>query len=103
MNFTKNINHSSATPCDGASFSMYITCDMFALPCSFDNQQKKYAVSLNEFTVEQAWRSEQFENFRNWHKYGCKNCKNQNDCRSGCPIVPEINLCQREEKEYYEK
>jgi radical SAM protein with 4Fe4S-binding SPASM domain len=102
INFSKNINKDSATPCDGGSFSMYITPDMVAIPCSFDNQKRKYGVDLNTHTIQDAWNSKEFEGFRNWHRFGCKNCDRQNDCRSGCPIVPEINLCNREEKQYYE-
>ena len=35
---------------------MYITSDMKALPCSFDNQAQKYAVQLSdEVTIEDAW------------------------------------------------
>jgi len=102
INYSKNINLNSATPCDGGSFSMYITSDNFALPCSFDNQKMKYAVDLNKYTIQEAWDSEQFEKFRNYHRYSCKSCKNQNDCKGGCPLVNEINLCERNEREYYE-
>ena len=101
-NFSKNININSTTPCDGACFSAYVTPDMFMLPCSFDTTTRKYAVDLNKYTIEEAWNSEQFEAFRNYHRYSCLGCKNQNDCRGGCPLTQEINLCTRKEKIFYE-
>lgn len=101
-NFSKNININSTTPCDGGSFSGYITPDFDMLPCSFDTVTRKYAVSLNEYTIHEAWNSKKFEAFRNYHRNSCIGCKNQNDCRGGCPISQEVNLCQREEKDLYE-
>ena len=103
INFSKKINLDATTPCDGGSFSAYVTPDNFMLPCSFDTMDRRYAVSLDENTIEEVWNSEQFESFRNFHRYGCGGCKNQNECRSGCPIRPEINLCKREEKVYESK
>jgi len=100
INFTKNIDLQSTIPCDGASFSAYITPDMFMLPCSFDNQKMEYATDLNKLTIEEAWESESFERFRLYHKDSCPSCKQQNDCRGGCPIAREINLCQRSELSY---
>jgi radical SAM protein with 4Fe4S-binding SPASM domain len=97
-NFSKKIDKICTTPCDGGSFSGYITPDFQMLPCSFDTVTRKYAVDLNEFTIEQAWNSNKFEKFRNYHRYSCKNCDNQNECRGGCPLTQEINLCVKKEK-----
>ena len=99
-NFSKNINPISTTPCDGGSFSGYITPDMFMLPCSFDSTTRNYAVDLKTNTVVQAWNSEQFERFRNYHRNSCSNCPVKPNCNGGCPIAKEINnLCTRPEKE----
>jgi radical SAM protein with 4Fe4S-binding SPASM domain len=98
-NFSKNINPISTTPCDGGSFSGYITPDMFMLPCSFDSTTRIYAVDLMIDTIEQAWKSHQFEHFRNFHRNSCPTCPVQNNCRGGCPITDEINkLCTKEER-----
>ncbi|HET7733347.1 MAG TPA: SPASM domain-containing protein [Paludibacter sp.] len=102
MNLSSKIDKNSTTSCDGASFSAYITPDMNMIPCSFDNQKLQYAVSLNEFTIEQAWNSQQFEQFRNYHRNSCPTCPDQNDCKGGCPITQEINICNRKEKCYHE-
>jgi len=102
INFSKKINPVSTSPCDGGSFSAYITSDNFMLPCSFDNVTRNYAFDLNGHTIMEGWKSKQFDKFRNYHLYSCPNCAFQNDCRGGCPIVGEINLCNKEEREYYE-
>jgi radical SAM protein with 4Fe4S-binding SPASM domain len=98
MNFCSNISRESATACDGASYSAYITPNMKMLPCSFDNQDLNYAVDLNQYTLQEAWNSEQFERFRNYHRNSCNGCVDKQHCYNGCPIRPEINLCQRKER-----
>ena len=103
VNFSKDINMDSATPCDGASFSGYVTPDFKMLPCSFDTVTLKYAVDLNKNTIQEAWDSDKFESFRDYHRKSCTGCTNQNDCRGGCPLTQEINkLCNRKEKDIYE-
>jgi len=103
INFSTKINPISTSPCDGASFSAYITSDNYLLPCSFDNVTRRYAYDLSESTIEEGWRSEIFETFRNYHRFSCPSCAHQNDCRGGCPIVTQINLCNKDEREYYAK
>ena len=99
LSFSKNIDHTSIDACEGGLFSAYITSDMKMLPCSFDNQQLRWSVDLKDKTIEEAWNSNLFEDFRNIHKAGCgSKCKTCNlkttSCRP-CPIVPEINLCNK--------
>lgn len=99
LSFSQNIDPISIDACEGALFSAYISSDMKMIPCSFDNQDLKWAVDLRKYTLEEAWNSEQFNNFRNIHKTGCKSqCNNCNlktvSCRP-CPIVPQINLCNK--------
>jgi radical SAM protein with 4Fe4S-binding SPASM domain len=101
-NFSKKINPICMTPCDGGSFSAYITPDMVMLPCSFDSLTRKYGVSLRENTMVEVWNSPQFETFRNYHRNSCSGCPVQNDCRGGCPLAKEINLCDKKEKDFYE-
>lgn len=101
-NFSTKINKICTTPCDGSSFSAYCTPDNYLLPCSFDTVTRKYAVDLNKYTIEEAWNSDKFEAFRNYHRYSCKDCTEQNECRGGCALTQDINLCQRKEKSIYE-
>jgi radical SAM protein with 4Fe4S-binding SPASM domain len=102
INFSKKINPVSTSPCDGGSFSAYITSDNYMLPCSFDNVTRNYAFDLNGHTIKEGWKSESFNKFRNYHHNSCPSCAFQNDCRGGCCLVSEINLCNKEEREYYE-
>lgn len=102
INFTHNINQDSFDTCEGGRWSAYITADMKMLPCSFDNQDMRWAVDLKTHTIQEAWDSEQFEDFRNHFKNSCGNCDRRYECRGGCPIRSQIVLCNREEKNLYE-
>lgn len=98
LNFTKNINPDSIDSCEGGRYSMYITSDMKALPCSFDNQDMKWAYDLAGSTIENAWNSEQFNDFRSHFTNSCHNCKNRLSCYGGCPIRREIVICNNTNK-----
>jgi len=80
--------------CEGARFSAYISADLLMTPCSFD-QNMKYAVSLRETSIEEAWNSQSFQNFRNRLHNRCKKCPDQINCMGGCPLMPEIVLCNQ--------
>ena len=102
LNLTTNINKDSFDTCEGGRWSAYITSDMKMLPCSFDNQEMKWAYDISNDTIQNAWDSEQFENFRNYFRNSCSNCSNRNDCMGGCPIRRQIVLCDKKEKDLYE-
>ena len=97
-NFTRSIDERSIDTCEGGRWSMYITSDMKALPCSFDNQEMRWSYDISNDTIQNAWNSEQFENFRNHFRTSCSSCKNRGNCMGGCPIRREIVLCERTEK-----
>ena len=97
VNNCKNIIPEALDPCEGGRFSCYISPDMYLLPCSFD-QKHKYAVSLKEHTIEEAWNSEQFDKFRSYLQNRCPNCKIRDNCMGGCPLMPEVVLCNRSDK-----
>ena len=73
---------------------MYIDADMIAYPCSFDNIDGKYAYSLKNNTIQEAWDSEQFDSFRNKMFNSCPNCPKQKKCLGGCPLTPSVVLCK---------
>lgn len=102
INYTQNINQDSFDTCEAGRWSMYITSDMKALPCSFDNQDLKYAYDISNDTIQNAWNSVQFENFRDHFKNSCGSCDKQSECRGGCPLRRQIILCNRKEKDLYE-
>lgn len=79
--------------CEGGRWSAYITPDMKLLPCSFDNQGQKWAVDLTKYPIAEAWESDTFNDFRNHFVQSCPDCKHRTSCMGGCPIVPEIVLC----------
>lgn len=89
-----NISIDSLDTCEGARWSAYITADMKMLPCSFDNQEQRWAIDLRTHTVEEAWNSEEFEVFRNYFRYSCPECSERDLCMGGCPIRPEVTLCE---------
>lgn len=99
INFTHKINADSFDTCEGGRWSMYITSDMKALPCSFDNQELRWAYDISDRTIQQAWDSVQFEEFRDHFRDSCPDCSRRNECRGGCPIRRHIVLCDRKEKE----
>lgn len=102
VNLTSNLNKDSFDTCEAGRWSMYITADMKALPCSFDNQDLKWSYDISNDTIQNAWDSQQFENFRNYFKMSCNNCRDKLSCLGGCPIKRQIVLCERKEKILFE-
>jgi len=101
VNFCQNVIPEAIDPCEGGRFSCYIGPDMVMLPCSFD-QEQRYGVSLREHSIEQAWNSERFNAFRDILRKGCEGCSKRENCMGGCPLLPEILLCD-EISEYKEQ
>jgi radical SAM protein with 4Fe4S-binding SPASM domain len=99
LNFTKNISLNSIDTCEAGRFSMYITADMKALPCSFDNQDEKWAYDISNDTIQNAWDSIIFDDFRSHFHNSCKSCTKRNNCYGGCPICNDIVLCNNSNKE----
>ena len=87
----------SLDTCEGARWSAYISADMKMMPCSFDNQEQKWAVDLRTHTIQEVWNSAEFEAFREHLRKICPNCDKRGTCMGGCPIRPEIVLCNRRE------
>lgn len=92
INNMKRVDYNSIDTCEGSRFSMYISPNMVALPCSFD-QDYKYAYDIKNNTIANAWESKEFNNFRNILKNSCYSCKRKNYCYGGCPLIKEIVLC----------
>lgn len=95
-----NINFDSVDTCEGSKFSCYISSDMIMTPCSFD-QQRHWGVDLKKNTIQEAWDSEQFNHFRLSLQKSCPGCSKKDACLGGCPIVPEIVLCNKPEKRQF--
>lgn len=101
LNYTDSISQDSIDTCEGGRWSMYITSDMKALPCSFDNQDMRWAYDISSDTIQHAWDSPQFDDFRRHFQMACPNCEKRNACMGGCPIRPQIVLCESEDKALY--
>ena len=80
--------------CDAGRFSIYVSEDMKAYPCSFMAQNYK-GVSLRETTIKKVWiESLLFQNIRNIKiREECAKCAFLGRCKGGCPIFSEINVC----------
>lgn len=100
VNFADNINLDSLDFCEGARYSGYIDANMNMMPCSFANQNSDWFVDLREHTIQEAWDSEIFEKFRYSLRNSCSGCKNRQNCAGGCPLVNQITLCNRKEREF---
>lgn len=94
INHLGTIDVDSLDTCEGARWSAYVTSDMKMLPCSFDNQEQRWAVDLRTHTIKQAWESSEFENFRDHFRNACPSCEKREQCMGGCPVRPEIVLCE---------
>lgn len=92
INFCNRINPQCLDTCEGGRFSCYIGADMTMVPCSFD-QKRKYQVSLRNMDITEAWNSEKFEQFRNHMRGACPECDKKELCMGGCPLMPEVVLC----------
>ncbi len=92
-----DINFDSVDTCEGARYSAYISSDMIMVSCSFD-QSHTYGRNLQKFSIQEVWDSYQFECFRDHMRNSCPSCSQQKLCSGGCPLVPEIVLCNRKER-----
>jgi radical SAM protein with 4Fe4S-binding SPASM domain len=97
IQYNLSIDHCFVDTCEGARFSCYITPDLKLLPCSFD-QTHHWDYDLNEGSILKGWNSAQFEDFRNRLRQSCPDCAERIECMGGCPIEPEIVLCNRAER-----
>lgn len=93
-----NIANITLDTCEGGRYSCYISSEMVMSPCSFDREEK-YGVSLRGTTIREAWESPQFDAFRDSLRISCRECPDRGICMGGCPIVPEVVLCSRKEKD----
>jgi radical SAM protein with 4Fe4S-binding SPASM domain len=97
LNTTTRIDPACIEACEAGRFSAYITPDYHLVPCSFE-KDPRYAVDLRTTTLAQAFDSAPFDAFRHRLDGHCAGCSAYAQCRSGCPIVPAITLCHRQNR-----
>lgn len=100
VNFTSKIDLDSIDYCESSRYSAYIDANLNMMPCSFANQDSSWFVSLRDHTIQEAWESEVFERFRYSLKNSCSGCDKRLLCGGGCPIVNEITLCNKSERNF---
>ena len=81
--------------CDAGRFSMFVSEDMRAYPCSFMVEAGYEGTSMVDKSLIEIWKEHQsFRKIRTDHQNGsCSTCQMPDLCLSGCPLFPEINLC----------
>lgn len=92
-NYEKQLSFESIDACEAARFSMYIDSELYAYPCSFDNQVGEYKYNLKAHTIQEAWDSEIFKKFCDIDKEHCAKCNKKAICNGGCHLDLGIDLC----------
>ncbi|MCK9591229.1 MAG: radical SAM protein [Methanoregula sp.] len=80
--------------CDAGRFSMFISEDMKAYPCSFMIHENR-GYDLKKHRIIDVWKKgKEFKNIRErkWNNK-CNNCSKKQICLGGCPNWNSINLC----------
>lgn len=98
LTYSHSISLNSLDFCEAARFSMYIDCELNAYPCSFDSTAKQYCVSLDNYSILNAWNSDVFNKFRNDQEHKCQQCEKHNYCLGGCALYKSIDICNKYEK-----
>jgi len=98
VTMAKNIDYISTDYCEGARFSCYIDAQMRMTPCSFA-QDDHWAVDLRTVSIADAWKKEPFVTFRTFLRNACPACADRSFCGGGCPVVNQVTLCNRKEKQ----
>lgn len=97
VNFAPETDFTFMDFCEGGRFSMYISADGKAYPCSFANQ-KPVGIDISEgqATIQEAWQ--QMNEFRERLQNACPGCADRKNCGGGCPLLGSITLCGRKER-----
>ena len=80
--------------CEAARFTMFVSEQLQMYPCSF-METLHPGIRLTETTMLDAWKhGESFRaTRRTLRNPRCGGCHMQPVCHGGCPVFPEINLC----------
>ena len=94
VNFAPELDFRFMDFCEGGRFSMYISAEEKAYPCSFANQ-KPVGIDISEtgVTIAEAWQ--QFGEFRARLQNSCPTCADRENCGGGCPLLSSVILCNR--------
>lgn len=73
-------------PCEGGRFSCYISPDLTLYPCKHFKDER-YSVSLRDHTLQEAWNSEPFQEFRDVIRNHCTGKGKVDNCTCSCPLL----------------
>jgi radical SAM protein with 4Fe4S-binding SPASM domain len=81
--------------CEAARFSMFVSEDSLAFPCSFMTTGFR-GVLVKQGNLQQIWqRSALFTRIREkLLSPDCRGCSHLDVCMGGCPVFRDINVCE---------
>ncbi len=81
--------------CDAGRFSMFISEDMKAYPCSFQKALHSGDNVTSKEDIHRVWmESPNFKSFRDYFSSDrCSGCPSQSQCKNGCPLFEDIVVC----------
>lgn len=88
-------NPKTLEACDAARFSMFISEDMKAYPCSFQKEMSiGDEIPKNGDFIDIWQNSTNFRSFRDYFSSNrCGSCVSKNVCLNGCPLFDNIVVC----------
>lgn len=83
--------------CDAGRFSLFVSEKMEVYPCSFMVEAGYRGIPLKNTSLHEIWTNHsEFQSIRRKHaKKGCEDCTTPEQCLSGCPLFPRMNLCKK--------
>jgi len=92
-------NRELVETCESARFSMFLTTDLRAAPCSFMQHQGELPSILSSSILDVWQHNELFTTHRDLllhhHPVKCMGCSDLKHCLGGCTYLPQIVDCQR--------
>lgn len=91
-----SVSPTSYDACEAARFSMFISEDMRAYPCSFMAADHA-GQPLNSGNMAEVWcDGKLFQHVRNRLQAStCSGCEHTHVCLGGCPVFPKLAVCSR--------
>ena len=85
--------------CDAGRFSLFVSEQMEVFPCSYMVEAGYKGVSLRNTRLMDIWSSSTlFSDIRSKHVADrCGECSYTATCLSGCPLFPQVSLCDRKQ------
>ncbi|OFW31120.1 MAG: hypothetical protein A3H97_02440 [Acidobacteria bacterium RIFCSPLOWO2_02_FULL_65_29] len=82
--------------CDAGRFSLFVSEKMEVYPCSFMVEAGYRGIPLKGSSLAAIWQNHSdFRGIRDKHaSKGCSDCTTPQQCLSGCPLFPQMNLCK---------